>query len=98
MAKKNTDNKKQTPNFDGLIGGEIPEPIIEPSTKELKSKTSTKKAKTGPVPITPKEWIETYIKLDPKIKKEAKKYIALNEGYTLSTLINEALKMKLKIK
>lgn len=92
MSKKNTDTKSL--NFNSLIGGEIPKPNIEGETKIIKGK----KKKTGPKRQTPENWVNAYVKLDPAIKKNAKKYIAANEDYTLSTLINEALKQRLRTK
>jgi len=98
MAKKNKSSNDQKPNFDGFgFKGKVLEPEIEES-REIPTKKKKKKGKTGPVKITPKDWSDTYVKLDPKVKEVAKEFIDNNKGHTLSTLVNQALRNELNIK
>ena len=97
MAKKKGDDKKKELNFDGLIGGKIPTPIVEGVTdQKAKDTKNKKKGKTGPPLQNPKDWVKVMIKLDPTLKKKIKALANNDESLTISLVINNALKQYLK--
>ena len=92
MSKKKT--APEAPNFDGLIGGEIPKPIVEGKN----STSKLKKKKVGPKVITPEDWVKTMVKMDPKIKKKLKQKVSASDNLTISTIIDAAVREYLKSK